>query len=177
MAFEHHGLWQAIATLRDFDPMSGTVSESGHTFGIKYLCLVADLGATPVGTCTHADAVGFPGDSLETVDRYADDLKGTNAAGDAQRNAVVWDGASKGVVFSLFMERAGAKIDTVMDINPAKQWRYLAATGLRVQSPDAVLSNLVPGTPSFVMSGNSLPEIRTVTGSRSNYQLVDQREP
>jgi hypothetical protein len=41
----------------------------------------------------------------------------------------IWVGASKGVVFALFIEREGANIDTVADVNPAKHGKYLPGTG------------------------------------------------
>ena len=68
----------------------------------------------------------------------------------------IWGGASKGVIFALLMERAGVRIDTVIDINPAKQGRYLAATGLRVQSPDEAMAHLPAGADVFVMNSNYL---------------------
>src|SRR5690606_40601222 len=55
--------------------------------------------------------------------------------------SAVWGGASKGVLFSLMMERAGADVELVIDINPAKQNRYLPASGLQVTSPEVGLAD------------------------------------
>ena len=54
-------------------------------------------------------------------------------------------------------------LDTVIDINPAKQGRYLAATGLVVQSPEEAMARLPAGTDVFVMNSNYLQEIEAMT--------------
>ena len=84
-----------------------------------------------------------------------------------------WGGASKGVIFSLFMQRAGIKVDTVIDINPAKQEKYLAGTGLLVQSPSQALKHLLPNANIFVMNSNYLSEIIALTNNKFNYLTVD----
>jgi hypothetical protein len=71
------------------------------------------------------------------------------------------------------MQRAHANIDYVIDINPAKQGKYLAATGMRVSAPDDVVTNLQPGSDIFVMNGNYLSEIRLMTQNQFNYHTVD----
>ena len=87
--------------------------------------------------------------------------------------SIIWGGASKGVIFAVFMQRAGANIDFVIDINPAKQGKYLAATGLQVSSPEEVLVQVEQGSTIFVMNGNYLPEIRQMTLNQFNYLTVD----
>jgi hypothetical protein len=82
--------------------------------------------------------------------------------------SVIWGGASKGVIYALFMNRAGAKVDVVIDINIAKQGKYLAATGLRVWSPDEAMLKLPLMTDIFVMNNNYLNEIQEITKSRFN---------
>ncbi len=71
------------------------------------------------------------------------------------------------------MERAGAKIDIVIDINPAKQGKYLAATGIKVQSPAEAMQRLAFGADLFVMNSNYLSEIQDITKQSFNYLLVD----
>jgi hypothetical protein len=44
--------------------------------------------------------------------------------------SAVWGGASKGVTFTLLKARAGYAVDIVIDINPAKKGKYLAAIGI-----------------------------------------------
>jgi SAM-dependent methyltransferase len=161
--------------LGDFDRIFGTVYESGHVFGGQYLYVVADLASvrTPVGAFEPAHV---PADFLGTVARYADRLKTSVGASTGTPAAAVWGGASKGVIFSLFMRRAGAPVETVIDINPAKQGKYLAATGLRVQSPDDALAQLPPGSTIYIMNANYFAEIAARGGDQYNYVLVERGE-
>jgi hypothetical protein len=157
--------------LADFYRMFGTVHEAGHTFGGQYLYAVADLSTIKVPGDDGLDIVDFPTDFLETVDQYAGRLT-RDKAKNGSPNAI-WGGASKGVIFALFMERKGAPIDLVVDINPAKQGRYLAATGLQVHSPVNAMTKLAPGADLFVMNSNYLPEIQELSGHRFNYLSVE----
>jgi SAM-dependent methyltransferase len=153
----------------DFDRMFGRVYESGRVFGGQYLYVVADLSTLRQPVWADGTRADFPADFLGTVDRYASMLKRP----DAPAHTVVWGGASKGVTFSLFMERAGVTVSTIVDINPAKQGRYLPATGLRVSSPDEALRDLEGGADILVMNSNYLPEIQQLTNHRFNYLAVD----
>jgi SAM-dependent methyltransferase len=157
--------------LSDFDRMFGTVHESGRTFGGQYLYLVADLATIRSPKYDTSDRVGFPDQFLRPIDRWASRLRGQLT--DNGSSAAIWGGASKGVIFALFMQRAGAKIDVVVDINPAKQGKFIAATGLRVQSPDEAMARLASGADLFVMNSNYLQEIQELTEYRYNYLAVD----
>jgi hypothetical protein len=152
--------------LPDFYRMFGTVCEAGHIFSGQYLYVVADLAS--LRTPRSSERFPFPEDFLAGVNRYAVRL---GRARDSRR--VVWGAASKGVIFSLFMQRAGVPVETIIDINPAKQGRFLPVTGLRVQSPEEATKDLPPGTQVYVMNGNYLEEIRSLTNNRFDYTSVD----
>jgi Methyltransferase domain/C-methyltransferase C-terminal domain len=152
--------------LSDFHRIFGTIYESGHTFGGQYLYVVADLSTIRKPVFDEPSVFDLPKDFLRTVVQHASTLK-------AQSETIVWGGASKGVIFALLMHRAGSKVDFVIDINPAKQGRYLAGTGLRVYSPEEALQNLAPGTNVFVMNSNYLSEIIDLTENKFNYLRVD----
>jgi len=157
--------------LRDFNRMFARVYESGHTFGGQYLYAVADLATIKIPTYEAQDCFEFPNDFLATVTQYATRLKTQDIE---QKTAFsIWGGASKGVIFAFFMQRAGAKIDMVIDINPAKQNKYLAATGLKVQSPAEAMQRLTPGADLFVMNSNYLNEIQDLTANQFNLLLVE----
>jgi hypothetical protein len=87
--------------------------------------------------------------------------------------SAIWGGASKGVIFALFMRRAGASVDFVVDANPAKHGKYLPGTGLQVHSPEQAMQQLPPGANIYVMNSNYLQEIRISTSNRFNYLTVD----
>jgi len=157
--------------LCDFDRMFGKVYESGYTFGGQYLYVVADLATIKMPTCNESDYFDVPKDFLDTVNQYATRLETQNT--EHKTASAIWGCASKGVIFALFMERAGAKIDIVIDINPAKQDKYLAATGLQVQSPAEAMCRFTPGADLFVMNSNYLLEIQELTSHKFNYLLVE----
>ena len=78
------------------------------------------------------------------------------------------------MIFSLLRERAGYPVSTVIDVNPAKQGKYLPGTGLKVESPDEALKKLAVGSTIYVMNSNYLEEIREMSGNTYNYVGVDQ---
>ena len=147
----------------DFSRMFGRVLHAGRAFDGQYLAVVADLATLRVPVRNAGDAVAFPADLTAAA------VQGT---GRADGRTVVWGGASKGVIFALLRERAGNPVDRVIDINPAKQGRYLAATGLRVQSPEEGLSDLPAGSRILVMNPNYLEEIRALGGPAFQYETV-----
>lgn len=153
--------------LDDFRRMFGSTLEAGHVFGGQYLYVVADLASLRDPAQEPAVPFDFPADFTAPIERMANRIRASDTA------AVVWGGASKGVIFSLFMLRAGARIDCVVDINPAKQGRYLPATGLRVSSPEEMQAQVAAGADIYVMNGNYLAEIRRMTQDRFNYMTVD----
>lgn len=152
--------------LDDFYQMFGIVYEAGHTFGGQYLYVIADLSTIRVPTFTAVNSIELPGAFFDKVNQYASRLRNGTAS-------AIWGGASKGVIFALFMQRAGVKIDTVIDINPAKQGKYLPATGLKVDSPEVAIKNLPLGADIFVMNSNYLCEIADLTDNNFNYLTVD----
>jgi hypothetical protein len=156
--------------LGDFTRMFGIIHDSGHIFAGQYLYIVADLATIKSPIPDAFEPFTFPSDMLATVDRYAKRLRKQRRA---HQLSAIWGGASKGVIFALFMQRAGAPIDFVIDINPAKQRRYLPATGLMVLSPKDALKQLKPGSDIYVMNSNYLGEIRQSTGSRFDLLTID----
>jgi len=154
--------------LADFHRIFGTVFEAGHTFSGQYLYAVADIASLRVPTREGAKPFEFPEYFLDGVNRYAARLRARKGA-----PVAIWGAASKGVIFSLFMERAGAGVDMVVDINPAKQGMFLPVTGLRVQTPETAMRTLPPGAEIFVMNGNYLEEVKALTHNRFNCIAVD----
>lgn len=159
--------------LDDFRRLFGRIHEAGHVFGGQYLYVVADLASVRRPSAGGRGAFEFPADFTASVERHAGKIRARQAAQGASGSSVVWGGASKGVIFSLFMQRAGAQVDLVVDINPVKQGRYLPATGLRVSSPEEMLAQVAAGADIYVMNGNYLAEIRRMTQDKFNYMTVD----
>lgn len=154
--------------LSDFYRMFGTVHEGGHVFGGQYLYVVAELSSLRRPRCSPQDLSEFPADFLRGVERAAQRARGISGA--------VWGAASKGVIFALYMERNGVTIEHLIDINPAKQNKFIAATGLKVCSPVEGMAALHPGDDIFVMNSNYLAEIVALSKNQFNYIKVDRDE-
>lgn len=148
--------------LSDFRRMFGAVVQADRLFGGQYLGVVVDLATLRAPALDPHDRVVFPDDFARAA----------HAAPEGERVAV-WGGASKGVIFSLLRQRAGRPVDVVIDINPAKQGRYLPATGLRVQSPAQALASLPAGSVIHVMNSMYLAEIERMGGDGYRYVTID----
>lgn len=155
--------------ISDFTRMFQTVFEAGHIFDGQYIYVVADLSSFRAPR--EADAVEhvtFPHDFLHQLDELS-------KASSQARRRVVWGGGAKGVVFSHHLIARGMSLDFAIDINPAKQGKFLAGSALPVLSPKNGLPRLTAGDDIFVMNSNYLGEISTLGGSHINYIPVDQQ--
>lgn len=156
---------------QDFFQMFGRVYESGYIFSKQYLYVVADLASLRCPVFMENNSVEMPADFLVGINRALSLARN----GNGRRNAV-WGGASKGVIFSLYMQRAGLAIDAVIDINPAKQGRYLAGSGLMVSGPEAALCRLSLADNIFVMNSNYMDEIVAQSSNKYSYLTVDHEK-
>lgn len=154
--------------LSDFDRMFSHVRECGHVFGGQYLYVVADLASLRRPEQTRHDRVVMPAGFLAGIDRTISIIKNSGS----KRNAI-WGAASKGVIFSIYLQRAGITIDEAIDINPAKQGRFLAGSGLQVFAPHEACPRLQAGDYMFVMNSNYLDEIIAQSDNRYSYFTVD----
>lgn len=141
--------------LSDFQRIFGRVVHADRGFGGQYLRIVGDLATLHRPEYDATDPVCFPDDFTNRLEQEARLEIG---------RCVVWGGASKGVIFSLLRERAGFPVDRLIDINPAKQGRFIPATGLEVLSPEQGLNGLPAGSLIHVMNPNYLDEIQVMAG-------------
>lgn len=154
--------------LDDLRRMFGTVHEAGHLFGGQYLYIVADLATLRLTPEQPVPRLALPDDFTASLKRAVQIIQGAPGQGSA-----IWGASSKGVIYSLFLQRAGVAVDRVVDINPAKQGRYLPLSGARVFSPQEAMDALPEGANLFVMNSNYLEEIKRMTGGRYVYHAVD----
>ncbi|WP_433899218.1 class I SAM-dependent methyltransferase [Pseudomonas sp. PSE1(2024)] len=154
--------------LDDLRRMFGTVHEAGHLFGGQYLYIVADLATLRLTPEQPVPRLALPDDFTASLQRAVQIIQGAPEQGSA-----IWGASSKGVIYSLFLQRAGVAVDRVVDINPAKQGRYLPLSGARVSSPQEAMDALPEGANLFVMNSNYLEEIKRMTGGRYVYHAVD----
>jgi len=150
--------------LSDFKRLFGQVIDSGRLFGGQYLYVIAELSSLRVPKIDADDGIEFPpGFNLKIAEPMRADT----------HQSAIWGGASKGVIFALLKERAGSPVTQVIDINPAKQGKFLAGTGLRVQSPAEALAKLPQGSTIYVMNSNYLEEIQQISHHAYHYVTID----
>jgi hypothetical protein len=140
------------------------VADAGRLFGDQYLDVIGDLATLRAPVRQRVDVASVPDDFLASLAAIASRTSDTR---------VVWGAASKGVIFSLLMNRVGIAIDVAVDINPAKQGKYLASTGVPIASPEDALRHLPPGADVYVMNGNYLDEVQEITRGRFDVMAVD----
>jgi SAM-dependent methyltransferase len=162
--YEHVNYFRLV----DFHRIFGKVYEIGHIFGGQYLYVVADLASLQKPASNLSDVFTFPADFLASIDRFSEMAKGSRCA--------IWGGASKGVIFSLYLQRAGVTIDCIIDINPAKQNKFMATRGLLISSPTEGMKLIQSGDTLFVMNSNYLQEIIAESNNQLHYIKVDQNE-
>ena len=145
--------------LTDFGRIFGEVIDSGRLFGGQYLYVIADLSTVRDPQINSNDRVNFPAHFTRNLVE--------------QNITAIWGGASKGVILCLLKAREGKPVSMVIDINPAKQSKYLAGTGLQVLSPEAAAGLLPPGSSIYVMNSNYIEEIRDLTNNAFNLIAID----
>ena len=151
--------------LDDLSSMFGKIYYCGHLFGGQYIYVVADLATLASPKRNHNDTFMFPEDF--------DNLKEILGRANPDGKNLIWGGASKGVIFSLKLNRSGLKVDSVIDINPLKQGKYIGGSGLQVTNPKLILGRLNKKDNIFVMNSNYMSEIVEMAGNQFNYIKVD----
>ncbi|MFJ3484449.1 class I SAM-dependent methyltransferase [Pseudomonas sp. NPDC090202] len=154
--------------LDDLRQMFANIHESGYLFNGQFLYVVANLASLRQPDAEQIRPVQIPADFDGSLTRALDVIKSA-----PQNGVAVWGGASKGVIFSLFLQRMGIEVDYVIDINPLKQGQFLPLSGLRVSSPEEAMSRWPKGTHLFVMNSNYLDEIKRMTAGECVYHAVD----
>ena len=154
--------------LHDFRRMFGQIIDSGHLFGGQYLYAIADLSSLRT-ELLHSVGIDFPADFTHALDALAEQVLAA-----PMRRRVIWGAAAKGVMFSHHLGQRGVTFDAAIDINPGKQGRYLASSGLEVAAPEHVLAGLPSGSEIYVMNSNYLAEVSEIGGNRFRYIPVDK---
>jgi SAM-dependent methyltransferase len=107
-------------------------SRTGDFFGGQYIYLVAELAQLKI-TITPGVIPEYDVDILKKLSYYKSFV-------DTNDSIALWGGATKGLLFLNQCDPLGEKIEYVIDINPAKQNRFIAKTGHKIYSPN-ILDN------------------------------------
>ena len=167
--YEHVNYFRA----EDFSRLFAGDPLVGHLFGGQYLFVVADLAmlrdpaAAGIPSPPPAD---FPSDLMAGLERNVAVLR-------RDRPQAIWGAAAKGATYALQMIRRGVELQLAIDINPAKQGKFLAGSGLPVMSPADGLARLGRNPDIHVMNSNYLAEIQASGGPGPRYLAADQCPP
>lgn len=148
--------------LSDFQSFFSHLVASGRLFGGQYLYVVSkmsDLRTEPAKS--HAVCESLPEDFFQSLERCVARAADAPAWG-------VWGAGAKGVMFAHALKARGVPGGCLIDINPAKQGKHVAGSGMRVDSPEKALRNLPSQSAIFVMNPNYLSEIKMQVGSFHN---------
>jgi SAM-dependent methyltransferase len=165
--YEHVNYFRAS----DFARMFGAIQETGHFFGGQYLYVIADLASLRPQLAIPFEPARLPADFMADVGKCARAAR----AREGEPRAI-WGGSSKGVIFAQRLRREGVEFDAAIDLNPAKQGRFLPVSGLEVVSPESAKQRFPQGSLVFVMNSNYFDEIVEQSDNRFTYVKVDQHE-
>lgn len=167
-----HGTWYDLFyehvnyfRLEDFYKMFSRIKSIGRIFGEQYLYVIADLSSLTEPVNSVNSTFCLPPNFFNSMIKIGDRVE--------DGPICVWGAGSKGVIFSLLLQRLGKKVNLVIDVNPSKQGKFLPVTGLEVKSPEMGLVELPKGSTIYVMNSNYLEEIKESSGNAYSYFTVD----
>lgn len=161
--YEHVNYFRMV----DFFRLFGRIVVAKHSFGGQYLSILADLSTLREPRCDENPMV-FPSTFLDGACLHAERIKNAPST-----PSVIWGGASKGVIFAIHMLRHSASVEAIVDINPSKQGKFVAVTGIQVESPEEMLKRFACPLDIIVMNPNYLTEIREQTGNLHHLRTTD----
>jgi len=125
---------------------------TGNFFGGQYIYLWADLGKL---RATIPDGVVFTKRSSLTFENRLEEYRRLlNGSG----SFAIWGAGAKGSTFLNLLDKKRELVQYVIDINPAKQNKFIAGTGHPIVSPDILFQK--PVNNILVMNENYLEEIK-----------------
>lgn len=129
----------------------GSILESGRSFGGQYLHIVAELASFRLPE-------SYRGPRFPPLD-FTDACEWAFRESTEDRPPLIWCAGAKGMTFSNILHRRGVALAGLVDINPAKQGRFVGMSGLPIYSPEVAMPLIEDGHEIYVMNPNYLPEI------------------
>ncbi|MFO0918467.1 MAG: class I SAM-dependent methyltransferase [Planctomycetaceae bacterium] len=157
--YEHCSLFTPRSLTTAFERAGLAVVGCRHVFGGQYLWLEAQpaAGPTPVrrdagATCHLARRFAIEESRRQT--EWMDLLAASRRRGPV----ALWGAGAKGVTFANLLDPRGELMDCVVDVNPAKQGKFLAGTGHPIVRPEDLLARRVQSV--IVLNPNYVAEVR-----------------
>lgn len=171
--YEHCSLFTARSLFGAFERAGFHVTGCRHVFGGQYLWLEAGP-VTGSAIIPHAaEETVELARRFSTVERrqqeeWSEALSSLSRVG----KVALWGAGAKGVTFANLLDPAGRAIDCVVDVNPAKQGRFLAGTGHAIVAPESLVARGVRSV--IVLNPNYCEEIRRrLVGISRHMAVVD----
>ena len=156
--YEHCSIFTARALAIAFERAGFSEVAIDHVFDGQYLWGMARAGARTDAPAPPLEAASM---SAKTLADFVAHWRRAIDEAAARGRVAIWGAGAKGVTFANLLSRGGEGVDYVIDINPAKQGRYIAGSGLRAISPQEAVAN--PPKTIFVMNPNYFDEIVALT--------------
>jgi 2-polyprenyl-3-methyl-5-hydroxy-6-metoxy-1,4-benzoquinol methylase len=161
--YEHCSYFTAGGLARAFELAAFQVMHTCSAFGGQYLCLEArPLCHEPVKTTPPPGGVAdlrrkiraFQKASEEKIEACADQVMKFHRAG----GCAIWGAAAKGVTFANIVDAEKTYIRYVVDINPAKQGKFVPGTGHPIIAPEDLAGGATEVAGLLSMNPNYLDE-------------------
>ena len=158
--YEHYSCFTPESLAYLFQSRGFRVLKIGTSFADQFLWIHARLGDqqdSPHPTAPGLDEARRTGQGYENlISAWRERLTKLKNEGKA---VAVWGAGSKGVTFVNLMESASA-IDSMVDINPNKQGRFVPGTGHQVIAPEKLRAR--PPNVIIVMNPVYMSEIKNM---------------
>ena len=156
--YEHCSLFTAHSLALAMERAGFAVTGVRHVFGGQYLWAEGESRKTLPPPTSHASREPISGDHVREFEYFDTAVAGWDAliARAGARGAVfAWGAGAKGVTFCNLADPHAKRLAGVVDVNPAKQGRYLPGTGHPIVPPEAAAH----AAAVFVLNPNYLAEV------------------
>jgi 2-polyprenyl-3-methyl-5-hydroxy-6-metoxy-1,4-benzoquinol methylase len=176
--YEHCSLFTPASLTRAFEAAGFEVSSVSAVFGDQYMWAEARPSAT-VEIGAHD-----PSRLVALAERFADAAavlkakwlaavgRAAASAPNGDRRVAVWGAGAKGVTFANLVDPDATGVHCFIEVNPAKQGKYIPGTGHRIIGPQQIEEERL-GT-ILVLNPNYLEEMQQyLTAAGSSAVLID----
>jgi len=150
---------------QDFKNIFTNILQQGRLFGGQYQYVIADLASIQlppykIEAIENVDQIGF-----SSLHEMVEILSST------EKPIYIWGAASKGIIMAMHLNNAGIEIRNLIDINPNKQRKFTALTGIQIISPEE-FCKVRTGCTLIIVNPNYEKEIKEITSAISHISYI-----